>query len=90
VRFHVLAAAIMKTAVFWVVAPCNLVEVIALIMETASTPETSANFYQTKRRNNPEDSLLRFFSASFRNYFFLCKATISSAILFYVPHGYRN
>jgi hypothetical protein len=38
-------------AVFWVVA-------IALIMEAASTSETSANFYQTTRRNNPEDSRL--------------------------------
>jgi hypothetical protein len=29
---------------------------IALIMEIASAPETSINFYQTTRRNNPEDS----------------------------------
>jgi hypothetical protein len=29
---------------------------IALIMEAASTSETSANYYQTTRRNNPEDS----------------------------------
>jgi hypothetical protein len=27
-------------------------------MEAASTPETSINFYQTTRRNNPEDSHL--------------------------------
>jgi hypothetical protein len=32
---------------------------IALMMEAASTSETSANFYQTARRNNPEDSHLR-------------------------------
>jgi hypothetical protein len=38
-----------KTAVFWVVAPCNLVEVY----QAAST------FYQTTRRYNPEDSHLR-------------------------------
>jgi hypothetical protein len=32
---------------------------IALIMmEEASTSETSVNFYQTTRRNNPEDSHL--------------------------------
>jgi hypothetical protein len=31
---------------------------IALIMEAASTSETSVNFYQTTRRNNPEDSHL--------------------------------
>jgi hypothetical protein len=29
------------------------------MMETASTSETSVNFYQTTRRNNPEDSHLR-------------------------------
>jgi hypothetical protein len=29
-----------------------------LMMETASTSETSANFHQTTRRNNPEDSNL--------------------------------
>jgi hypothetical protein len=31
---------------------------ITLMMEAASTYETSANFYQTTRRNNPEDSHL--------------------------------
>jgi hypothetical protein len=29
---------------------------IALMMEAPSTSETSANVYQTTRRNNPEDS----------------------------------
>jgi hypothetical protein len=38
-------------AVFWIVA-------IALMMEAASTSETSVNFYQTTRRYNPEDSHL--------------------------------
>jgi hypothetical protein len=72
VRFQVLAAAIMKMAVFWDVAPCSLVEVyrrlrvvcdvIALMMEAASSSETSVNFYQTARRNNPEDiDLLQYF-----------------------------
>jgi hypothetical protein len=32
---------------------------IALKMEAASTSETSVNFYQTSRRNNPEDSHLQ-------------------------------
>jgi hypothetical protein len=45
----------MKVAVFWVVAPCR---VIALMMEAASTSETSVNFYQTAQSNNPEDSHL--------------------------------
>jgi hypothetical protein len=45
-------------AVFWVVAPCSLVEV-ALLMEVARTSETLVNFYQTTRHYNPEDSHLR-------------------------------
>jgi hypothetical protein len=42
-------------AVFWVVAQRSF---IALMMEAASTSETSVNFYQTTRRNNPEGSHL--------------------------------
>jgi hypothetical protein len=57
----------MKMAVFWDVAPCSLVEItavsemlaaiIALMMETASTSETSVNFYtaQHPRRQPSED-----------------------------------
>jgi hypothetical protein len=33
--------------------------IIALMMEEASTSETWVNFYQTTRRNNPEDSHLQ-------------------------------
>jgi hypothetical protein len=32
--------------------------IIALMMEVASTSETPAKFYQTTRRNNPEESHL--------------------------------
>jgi hypothetical protein len=39
--------------VFWVVAP-----IIALTMEAARSSETVANFYQTTRRYNREDSHL--------------------------------
>jgi hypothetical protein len=39
----------MKMAVFWA---------IVLMMEAVSTSETSVSFYQTIRRNNPEDSHL--------------------------------
>jgi hypothetical protein len=54
-------------AVFWVVAPCSLVEVyrrfrgplIALMMEAARTSETLVKCYQTIRRYNPEDGHLR-------------------------------
>jgi hypothetical protein len=57
----------------WDVAPCSLVNIIdasealaasiikaliALMMKGARTSETSANFYQTTRRNIPEDSHL--------------------------------
>jgi hypothetical protein len=56
----------MKMVFSWVVSPCSLVEVyrgsitraIAPMMEAASTSEKSVNFYQTTRRNNPEDSHL--------------------------------
>jgi hypothetical protein len=37
-------------AVFWAI--------IALMMEVASTSETSVNFYQTTRSNNPEGTRL--------------------------------
>jgi hypothetical protein len=56
-------------AVFWVFVPCSLVEIyrrfrgaccgaIFLMMEAASTSETSVKFYQTARLNIPEDSHL--------------------------------
>jgi hypothetical protein len=37
---------------------CVLISLIALMMEAASISETSVNFYQTTRCNNPEDSNL--------------------------------
>jgi hypothetical protein len=36
------------------------------MMEAASTSETSVNFYQTTRLNNPEDSHLHYLSQSCR------------------------
>jgi hypothetical protein len=46
----------MKMTVFWDVMPCSLIEVYprALMMKAVNTSETSVNFYQTTRRNNPE------------------------------------
>jgi hypothetical protein len=45
-------------AVFWVVAPCSLVEVYRPDDGGTSTSETSVDFYHTTRRKNPEDSHL--------------------------------
>jgi hypothetical protein len=36
----------------------SIIKAIALMTEAASTSETLVNFYQTTRRNNPEDSHL--------------------------------
>jgi hypothetical protein len=36
--------------------PAGMLSVIVLMMESVTTSETSVNFYQTKRRNIPEDS----------------------------------
>jgi hypothetical protein len=48
--------------VIWDVAPCSHVEIAqrfrAMMMEAVGTSETSVNFYQTTRRNIPEDSHL--------------------------------
>jgi hypothetical protein len=60
---------LLKMAVFWVVAPCSLVEVYRPFRgayclhhqgdEAARTAVILVNFYQTTRRYNPEDSHLR-------------------------------
>jgi hypothetical protein len=60
-RFQFLTAASMKMAVFWVVAPtfqrfCCLHQ--QGMMQTESTSKSSVNYYQSTRRNNPEDSHL--------------------------------
>jgi hypothetical protein len=52
--------------------------VIALMTEAASTSETSINFYQTKRRNNPEES------------FHLDQNRIQKMVLSYYPRGKKN
>jgi hypothetical protein len=62
--------------VFWVVA-------IALIMEAASTSETSVTFYQTTQRSNPEYSHLQRFIGSdhIRFFLFFFKSISGSEIL---------
>jgi hypothetical protein len=62
-RHDILSYTVMKTATFWVVTPSrpsdvSIIRAIALIMEAAITSATSANLYQSTRRNNPEDSHL--------------------------------
>jgi hypothetical protein len=52
VGFEVLMAVSMKMAVFWVVAPCSLVEVYPWVVVPCSLVEV----YQTTWRYNPEDS----------------------------------
>jgi hypothetical protein len=51
VRFEIITAESMKISVFWVVAPA-----ITLMIDAASTSETSVNFYWTTQRKNSEDS----------------------------------
>jgi hypothetical protein len=78
--------------VLWDVAPCRLVEVyrrfrdaccfhlqslFALMMEAASTSETSVNSYQTTRRNIPEDIHLHI---AFVRIWSLAKSLTSSVI----------
>jgi hypothetical protein len=48
----------MFTDVSEVLAAAIIRAIIALIMEAASICETSANMYQTTRRNSPEDNHL--------------------------------
>jgi hypothetical protein len=70
-RFQVLTAVGVKSAVFWVVAPCSPIEFrptfqryllppssgsLVPLIEAASISETSVNFCQTTRCNEPEDS----------------------------------
>jgi hypothetical protein len=65
---------------------------IALMMEAVSTSKTSVNFYQTTRRNNPEDSHLhtrrRESLKSHKNKKYL--RLVSSVFYFYVPVYYNN
>jgi hypothetical protein len=51
VRFEVLTAARMKVALLW------LPGLNVLMMEVASTSETSINFSHTARSNNPETAI---------------------------------
>jgi hypothetical protein len=50
----------MFSTVSEVLAATIITAMSALMMEAASTCETSIIFYQTTRRNNPEDSHLHF------------------------------
>jgi hypothetical protein len=52
-----------------------LVGIIALMMEAASTSETSVNLYQTTRRNNLEDSHIQCSEENF-NYTTITSVTV--------------
>jgi hypothetical protein len=62
-------AASMKMTAFWDVAPCSILELDRRFRcayclyhqgdRRESTSDTSANFYETTRRNIPEDSHLQ-------------------------------
>jgi hypothetical protein len=54
IGFEILTVVGMKMAVFWVVAPCSLVE----IYQFTRSSEMLVNFYQTAWRYNPEHSHL--------------------------------
>jgi hypothetical protein len=47
----------MKMAVFWVVAPCGMVKFtdVSEVLAASIMKATVINFYQTTRRNNPEE-----------------------------------
>jgi hypothetical protein len=70
-RFEVLAAASMKMTVLWVVARWDL------LMEAASTSETSASFYQTQHPRRQSD-IFTFFSSLSLFHSFICFNELSS------------
>jgi hypothetical protein len=79
----------MKMAVFWVVAPCSLVEVyqrIALMMEATRTSETLVNFYQTTRRFNPEDSHLRTHRRENLKSYYVCIMVSKKSVTLIIGH----
>jgi hypothetical protein len=66
VKLEVLTTDSVKMVLFWVVAPCRLVEVYrrfrgacCLRHQEDRRSKTSVNFYPTTRCNNPEDSHLQ-------------------------------
>jgi hypothetical protein len=62
-RFHVLTAVSMKMAVFWVVAPCSLVEVYRRFRGSCCLHHQGDEIIALMMEaasNNPEDSDIRF------------------------------
>jgi hypothetical protein len=59
VGFEVFTAVSMEMAVFWVVAPCSLVELYQFFQRSL-LPPSSGRFAQTTRCYNPEDNHLQF------------------------------
>jgi hypothetical protein len=61
--FEVLTAASMKMAVFWIVAPCSLVEVYRHFRSVSCLHRQGPDIWrqQAPATYNPENSLLQFF-----------------------------
>jgi hypothetical protein len=77
----------MKMAVFWVVAPCRLID-IALMMEAVQISETSVNSYQSTRRCNLEDSHLHVLTNVSNHYKTEFRQILSSEVRFaYADEG---
>jgi hypothetical protein len=73
-----------KMAVYWVVAPCSLVEVYQRFrgpccLHHQDDDETLVNFYRTTRCYNPEDSHLRtHHSENLKSYLDVYRLTLRS------------
>jgi hypothetical protein len=89
----------MKMAVFWIDVPYSLVEVFdvsevlaASVIRAMSRPRASSvNFYQTTRRNIPEDSHLHCCSVNIRKFtvssvLLMCLSACMSLIVFHECH----
>jgi hypothetical protein len=100
VGFEVLTVVSIKMAVFWVVAPCSLVEVfrcfrgaccIALMMEAPSTSETSVNFTRLHGATTQKTAILKnsqFDQKLLKRHTYTCMCTFSLKLKSVLKHHY--